>query len=587
MQTLMQSLAILSRWNLVVATTLVALVSATPANGNPAIEGYSNYEQFTARVKQLDASELAKVTSLGKSVGGRDVWLITVGTGKPDDKPALAVVGNVHAPQLAGGEIALRMAEQLIQQAAEDDELGKLLAERTIYFIPQPNPDGNQKAFAKPYREQAGNDRPSDDDRDFQFGEDPPDDLNGDGWITMMRVEDAAGEYVPHPDDPRVLIKADPKKDERGKYRLLVEGRDDDNDEAFNEDGGDGVALDRNFTFEYEPFSPAAGPQPVSEPEYRALADFLFSRPNIALVLSFSLEDNLLHPWKPNSQAEGNRIKTTVQSADAGLLDFLAAEYRKINAAGDPPDKPDAAGEFSLWAYYHYGRWSLATRGWWIPQIAEKPADAKPAEGEIAEDDNGDKKGDKSKKASDDKRGAAELNRLRWLKQSGIEGFVDWQRVEHPDFPGKTVEIGGFKPFYDLNPPAKELDGLAKKHLEFLTRLPKWLPQLEIHSAKAEALGGGLFRITASIVNPALLPTMSKMGDVNGEAYPLQIALEAPKDTVFLQGHPRLRQDRLSGGGNASVTWLVRFPQVPPKTCTVKLYAPAVGEVSQPVELPR
>ena len=40
-----------------------------------------------------------------------------------------------------------------------------------------------------PFREPAGNARKTDDDRDFEFGEDPPEDLNGDGWITQMRIE--------------------------------------------------------------------------------------------------------------------------------------------------------------------------------------------------------------------------------------------------------------------------------------------------------------------------------------------------------------------------------------------------------------
>ena len=44
----------------------------------------------------------------------------------------------------------------------------------------------------------------------------------------MMRVEDETGDYFPHPDDPRVLIQADAKKNEKGKYRLLVEGKDDE-----------------------------------------------------------------------------------------------------------------------------------------------------------------------------------------------------------------------------------------------------------------------------------------------------------------------------------------------------------------------
>src|SRR5436190_1788236 len=162
---------------------------------NPALEGYASHEAYSAQMKELDASDLIAVSSLGKSIGGRDVWLLTVGTGKTEDKPAIAIVGNVQGSHLAGGEIALRMARKLAEKAKTDEATRKLLEEQTFYFIPRPDPDGCEKCWAKPLRQRAGNDRKTDDDRDFAFGEDPPDDLNGDGIITMMRVEDETGDY--------------------------------------------------------------------------------------------------------------------------------------------------------------------------------------------------------------------------------------------------------------------------------------------------------------------------------------------------------------------------------------------------------
>ncbi len=543
----------------ILCLTLLAVPPA--AQANPALQGYAGDVEFTAQVRALDQSELVDVRPLGKSVGGRDVWLLTVGTEGPDGKPAIAIIGSVHGPHLAGAELALRIAQRLARFAETDEATKKLLATHTFYVIPRPSPDASQKCFVQPFRERAGNDRPTDDDRDFQTGEDPPDDLNGDGWITMMRIEDATGEWLPHPDEPRVLIQADRKKNDRGQYRLLSEGKDDDHDQAWNEDSGDGVSLNRNFTFRYEPFTQASGASAVSEPEHRAVADFLHDRSNIAAVFCFSPEDNLFHPWKPNPQAEGARIKTTVLAADAPHLDFLAGEYRRIHGGSDPPAAPDGRGSFSQWAYFHYGRWSLTARGWWIPKVMlEKP--------------------------TDEKRGVDELKALRWLAQEKIDGFVDWTPIEHPDFPGKKVEVGGFKPFYALNPPAKELDGLAEKHVRFVTDLAGRLPKLAIADAKAESLGGGVVRVSATIVNQGYLPTMPDMGRVNGEAYPLWAELTLPKDTVLLQGHARTRLPRLDGaGGKTEPTWLVRFPGEIPKAIELKAFAPAVGAVNQTIEV--
>jgi hypothetical protein len=548
---------------------LVAAAVAPPAAANPALEGYVNDVQFTAQVRDLDKSDLVAARSLGKSIGGREVWLLTIGTGDVDKKPAIAVLGNVHGPHLAGAELAMRFAQRLAKYGETDEATKKLLADHTFYVLPRPSPDCCEKCFAVPFRERAGNDRPTDDDRDFRTGEDPPDDLNGDGWITMMRIEDPAGEWLPHPDEPRVMIQADRKKDERGKYRLLVEGKDDDHDDAWNEDGSDGVSLNRNLTHRYEPFAKGTGANAVSEPEHRAVVDFLHDRTNISAVFCFSPEDNLFHPWKPNQQAEGARIKTTILTADAPQLEFLAGEYKKLHGGSDAPQVAPGRGSFAEWAYFHYGRWPLAARGWWVPKV-EAP---KPAEGD-------------AKKSSDDKRGSDELNLLRWLEREKIDGFAAWTPVEHADFPGKKVEVGGFKPFFALNPPAKLLDDLAEKHVKFLTTLPKWLPRLVLTDTKAETLGGGVVRVSTTVVNQGYLPTMPEMGRVSGEPFPAWIELTLPAKTVLLQGYARTRLPRLEGaGGKAERTWLVRFSGDVPVKIDIKAYAPAVHGASASVEI--
>jgi zinc carboxypeptidase len=547
------------------------IASTGPATANPALDGYANYVSLTEQVRKLDESDLVALRSLGKSLDGRDVWLIVVGSGKVDEKPAIVVVGNVDPAHIFGSELALRAAQKLVAKAGQDEATKKLLAERTFYFIPRPDPDGTEKCFRGPFREPAGNARKTDDDRDFSFGEDGPDDLNGDGWITQMRIEDETGKLFPHPQEPRILVTADPKKGERGRYRVLTEGRDNDGDEQFNEDAGDGVALSRNFTFGYRPFTAAAGANAASESESRLLADFLHDRPNVAVVFSFSTEDNLFHPWKPDSQKERGRIKTAVLSSDAALLEHLAAEYKKVHGGSDCPAPPEPAGSFSQWAYFHYGRWSLSARAWWVPKTEPPKKDEPDVAKEIP---------------ADDKRGSDERNVLNWLAKEKLDGFADWKPIEHPDFPGKKVEVGGLRPFYQLNPPAKELDALADKHIQFLTMIPTWLPELAIVDRKAEALGGGVQRISLTIVNRGLLPTMPEMGQVNGEFFPLQVELSLPKDAVLLQGHARSQLPRIEGsGGKAERTWLVRFPGEVPAKIDVKVFAPAVGSATAEIAL--
>jgi hypothetical protein len=529
----------------------------------PVVAGYSDYAALAREVQRLDQSELVSTKSLGKTLGGREVWLLSVSRGAAEKKPAMLVVGNVHAPHLAGSELALKVAQQLVGRSNEP--LVKALLDRfAIYVIPRPSPDAAEAFFQKPYVERAGNQRSTDDDRDFQSDEDPPQDLNADGAITQLRVEDESGKWMLHPADARVMIEADPKKNERGRWTLVSEGIDDDGDEQLNEDGPGGVSPNRNFTHRYPFFQPGAGPHQVSEIETRALADFAFARSNVALVFTFTPEDNLMDPWKPNPGAEGERIKMAILSADAEHQNYLAEQYRTLHGGKDAPASPRGEGSFSEWAYFHYGRWSLAARGWWVPKTAPPP-DVKPG---------------------DEKRGADDLNALWWLQKEKIDGFVPWAAVEHPSFPGKKVELGGFRPFVRLNPPAALLDALAEKHVRFLARLAELLPDVKLRDAKAEALGGGVFRVSMKVRNLGYLPTMSAMGKLTGRAYPLQVQIEPAEGMELLTGSRRMQIEPLAGGGGqAEATWLVRLGEAKAASVKLSVFSPSVGADSTTLEL--
>jgi hypothetical protein len=578
-----------------------AFVASIPlAAAAPALEGYTDFATLSKQVAELVKPGLCTVASLTKSPGGRDVWLITIGRGEVDKQPAILIVGNVEAAHLIGSELVVRIARRLVE-TADQEATKELVGRYTFYIIPRPNPDGSEAFFRSPRHARGGNDRRTDDDRDHQIGEDPPDDLNGDGVTTMMRVADPAGKHMPHAEDSRVMIEADAKKNETGRFTLYIEGKDDDHDEQFNEDGSGGISFNRNWTFNYPYFKPGAGPHQVSEPEARAIADFAYNHPNIAAVFCFSPEDNLTHPWKAADNQ--GRIKTSIQKDDAAHVDYIAEQYRKLHGGKDAPPSPAGEGSFSQWAYFHYGRWSLAARGWWIPKIepekqndsdqkrsavdgtattrsdASESADKKsPVKAEVAQ------KGEDKKPT--ETRGAAEVNALRWLEREKIEGFVPWTSIEHPDFPKKSVEIGGFMPFVLLNPPAKELDSLAEKHSRFLVEFLKLMPKLEVADAEVEPLGGGVHRISCEVFNSGYLPTMSEMGQVNGAAYPVQIELQLPGKTTFLKGTPRSQVDRLAGrGGKSEVTWLIRIPDGKPVTGKIVVYAPAVGRAETSIEL--
>jgi hypothetical protein len=524
----------------------------------PPLKGYADYSALTERMAQLEKSELCRVESLGQTMAGREVFLLTISKGEPSAKSAVLLVGNVEAAHLVGSELAMRLAHGLVTK--NDAETKRLLDTLTFYVIPRPNPDGAEKSFARrPWREARGNARRTDDDRDGEQGEDPPEDLNGDGWITMMRVADETGTHLPHPIDPRVMVRADAGKEELGQYHLYTEGWDNDGDGELNEDAGDGVSFNRNFPFQYPYMEPAAGEYAVSETESRAVADFAFDHPNIAFVFTFTPEDNLMNVWKPNDKSPGPG-KTALQKADSKAMQIFSELYKQARQGKSPPKPTKPAGSFSSWAYFQYGRWSLAARGWWIPPTPPS---------ELEKDE---------RQPPNDSREGEAINALRWFDTNSIAGFVDWQPLDdHPDFPGKKVEVGGFKPFYRLNPPAGELADVAARHHEFLVKLPDTLPNVAIINQRVDSLGGGVYRLSATFFNRGKLPTMPEMGKIARQTIPINWELELPDNGELITGHRRGQIQRLAErNGHEEITWLLRFSGDTNAKCVLTATSPTL-----------
>jgi hypothetical protein len=575
----------------IAAANLGRLPRITAAAERPAIAGYADYNELVRQVAALAKPGWCEVSSLGTTLGGRKIFLISVTAGPTAaaERPAILIVGSVHAPQLMGSELAVRMARPLIDRAGKDTAVKELLDRFTFYIIPRPSPDASEAFFQLPLREREGNLRITRDSRDPD-SKDPAEDLNGDGMITMTRVADDSGHWMVHPDDPRILIQANHEKAEHGQYELYTEGRHDDDIPLRKSSGdgwGEGVAFNHNFPFRYPYFKPGAGPNAVSEVESRAVADFAFDHPNIAIVFSFTPEDNLMHPWHPGG--DQGRAKTSLQQDDAAEFDHVAEEYRTLHGGSDAPESPTGEGSFSEWAYFQYGRWSFAARGWWIPKV-DPPADLpeehqRATPGVVPPLPTPTKLAEKHKPLSGEKRGAEQLNALNWMARERIDGFVPWTPIQHPDFPGRKVEVGGFKPFVLLNPPAKELDPLAERHTDFVLQLARLMPRLKIREARAEPLGSGIQRITVTVENTGYLATSSAMGQLSGEVFPLLLRLDAPKGSQYLKGTPRTELERIRGGDKVRWTWLIRPPEGKPSHATVRVSAPAAGFATATFEL--
>lgn len=102
-------------------------------------EPYS-WERHLALLGRADASPLARVTSLGGTVEGRDMDLVTVGTPGPGKK-SLWVIARQHPGETMAEWYVEGMLERLLDRA---DPIARRVLERAVvHLVPNMNPDGS------------------------------------------------------------------------------------------------------------------------------------------------------------------------------------------------------------------------------------------------------------------------------------------------------------------------------------------------------------------------------------------------------------------------------------------------------------
>jgi len=547
--------------------SVVIMVAVSVSGNASALEGKyhstSELDEFLTGLAEAHP-DLVRLDSAARSIEGRDIWIVEVGRGEQTDRatrPAMLVVAGLEGNHLVGTELVLAFLDHLTSLYPADEKVRNLVESATIYVFPRLNPDGAERYFMIPKMDQPKTVKPNDDDHDGFVDEDGPDDLNGDGLITWVRVEDSDGEYVPDEEDGRLMVKAKPEKGQRGAWRYFVEGRDNDVDEKYNEDGTGGVNLNMNFPFGYEFFDPAAGVHQMSEPETRALADFVVAHQNISLIFTFSLADNLTRTPE-SGKREGREPTTKVNPDDLAYFKQLGKEYRETLGIEKELTGSKVPGSFADWMYFHRGRMSLTAKGW-SPEMqvalakAEKDEKSEETEESLQDEEKGsEQKSDEREKSGSEKKGdkdedkALKVQRgfLKWLDEHHLDGFMEWQEVQHADFPGLKAEVGGFVPYLETNPPPALLDELGRKHADFLTDLAMKLPAIAFRKVDVTFLGDDTFEIEVEVENNGYLPTVSAHGVATREVVPTRVELDIPADQIFA-GEKLTRLGSLPGSG--------------------------------------
>jgi hypothetical protein len=556
----------------ILALSLAGFSQTPPAAPDSA---YLPFDALKHKVMALAerAPERVKLVTFGTSAGGRPLLALEIGAAP--GKQAVFVGANMAGYHNAASQAALDLAERLIQDPA-------LTATRSYSILPALNPDAHDAMFASVRYRRSGNGAPLDRDRDGASREDGPNDLNQDGRITQMRIPDPAGSMTPDLNDPRVMVPAG--NSASGRYRVVTEGFDDDQDGLLNEDGPGGDRPELNFPYQWTPGNAEAGTYPGSTPEARAVMEYVLARRNIALAVIYGAGNTLLAPRSP---AGG------VPEADAGSFEKLGLLYRQsLQQAGLSTGRSGAAaGGLRNWLYHHYGVIAVELDIWGIPPRAAAigPKPEEPITIERLEKMSNEEflglgeprisaylkeikaPGMVSAKMLIDNVKSGRLNPARMaqmMRQMGLKApaapaatavasspapggaageagdymayvdqeapsaFTPWTPVTLPD--GTRAEVGGVDPFAAIAPQATVLAKAAAAHSMAVLAMAGQLPRVTITQVTAEPAGEGVWKVKATVANTQLLPTHPRHGTGIHHHLPIRlgIALGAPGTAV-------------------------------------------------------
>ncbi|NOZ62431.1 MAG: hypothetical protein GXO74_12210 [Calditrichaeota bacterium] len=590
-------------------------------------KGYHDYNQLTKIIKGIAAKnkKIARLVSIGKTGEGRDIWALQIsGTKgkKPEEKQALLICGNIEGDHVIGSEVAAGVADYLISGYGSNPQITETLDKRTFYIVPRLNPDGAELFFARTLREDSRNRTPRDDDYDWKTDEDPPEDLNGDGMITLMRVKDKEGDWVIDKKDPRLMRKKEKSSPVDSLYKIYPEGIDNDGDELYNEDGRGGFNVDRNFPQNFGYKIKGFHVYPASETETRAIIDFMnryqqdvktAPHKNICAVLLFSKFDNLaaspgiesgkpsFQQFKKKGQSEqgmmmfrfGRRSRDKSSSRqpardpqdkktlddDVPLFKFISAKYKEITGIKQAVS-PKPVGSMLEWSYFQYGVPTFSANLWSLREAKKEKSDStkmhkKPSAGKANQSFS---KGmmmqrfaSRKGQQSNDNAGTDE-KWLKWIdKENNGVGFVNWQKFNHKQL--GEVEIGGFYPYIRVNPPADQIDSLSKKHAEFALFLASQFAEITLDKPTVEKMSNNLYRVKTKIHNSGNLPYACAAGLKSRNISPimLQLKFSDDKKMKLFGGSKRIDTRNLAPKAEKKVEWVIISPAG--KTVELKLWA--------------
>ncbi|MGI6344787.1 MAG: M14 family metallopeptidase [Bacillota bacterium] len=528
---------------------------------------YHRYHELTDFLKQAAEAypDLARLHSIGRSYEGRDIWVMELSNrqvGDPACKPAMYIEGNMHAGEVTGCAVCQYTIWYLLKNYGTLPEITDLLDTRTFYINPRVSPDGAEKYLTTPYHLRSSvRPYPGITTNGLYQA-----DVDGDGQILQMRVQDPMGGWRVSEHDSRLMVRRRPGEKGGVYYHLyqegFIRGPYREGEQVKQAAPLWGLDFNRNYPANWAPEyeQRGAGPYPLSEPETRAVVDFLLAHKNVGAIMSYHTSGGvILRPYSTKDDS-------SFPAADLQLYQALGGIAREITGydligvySGLNRGRP-SHGDLKDWAYEHYGALVFTTELWDIGAAAgAEPMDWT-----------------NPRQFSRFNREERMLQLLRWNDEKlGGQAFVDWYPFDHPQL--GRVELGGWKTKqYMQNPPPEYLPDECHKNMLFTLRHAALSPLLRIDRVSVTRRNSELWQVLLTVANEGFLPSnITDQAIRAGVARPVEVELDLPPEAEMVDGEPLVDLGHLAGWSKTQATWLLRA--APGTSCTIKIYSERGG----------
>ena len=443
---------------------------------------------FVNNYPDLCSKETICITEKNREVIA--MTLTNKNTGDPLDKPAFYMDANTHAGEITGNVVAMHMMDYLLTNYASNSTCKKILDEYTVYVIPRITMDGSEVYLTSAYGLRSA-------DRDYNVQDSgiKQFDLDDDGVIRSMRIKNKHGAWKKDVLNENLMVEREPDDIDGEFYDVFVEGIMDNYNgvNLYQKKAEWGLDFNRNYPYGWynEVRQSGAGYYPLSNPENKAVVDFVLKHPNIGAVLTMHTSGGvLLYPPGTKHEKDGDPTDMKIYKT-IGKMATKELDYPCINIF-DNFNKDQVffpSGAFDDWCYQDQGIYAYTMELWDLNKHIGKPVDWF----------------DKKEPTIEDMMDTYN-KMIKFSEENDLDAFKPWTKIDHPQF--GEVEVGGFNHKFLLqNCPCKFLKEEVEKATKFSLRYLLALPKLNIEDTIVTKLADNMYKVEAVIANDGYMPT--------------------------------------------------------------------------------